>query len=137
VRVNFCLRCPYTPLGLAGHYDPAGLLRACARCDGELPVSTNYYPRKAHTRRQQCVVAPNILGMAEPSVARFATVGLVSYGTIPGEPPSAQGSAPTASRHARKAIADGYVGFTPPDDRGEALAAIFESPGPWSEEPAQ
>jgi hypothetical protein len=136
MRVKLCSRCSYTPLDLAGHYDPAGLLHVCTKCAGEQAVSTNYYPRKAH-RRQQCVIAPNILGMAQPSVARFATEGLVLYGTTPGEPHFVQRSAPTASRHARKAIADGYGDFTPPDDRGEALAAIFGSSGFWSEEPAQ
>jgi hypothetical protein len=136
MRVKLCSRCPYSPLDLAGYYDPAGLLHVCAKCDGEQAVSINYYPRRAH-RRQQRVTAHNIPGMARPRVARFATEGLVSYRTIPGEPPSAQRSAPTASRHARKLIADGYVDFTPPDDRAEALATIFGSPELWSEEPIQ
>jgi hypothetical protein len=119
MRVKLCSRCPYTPRDLAGHYDPEGVLHVCAKCDGEQGASTNYCPHKAH-RRQQCVTAPNILGTAQPSVARSATENLASYGTTAAEPPSVQGSALTASRHARKATADGYVDFTPPDsDRGD------------------
>jgi hypothetical protein len=136
MRVKLCSRCPYIPRDLAGHYDPEGVLHACAKCDGEQGASTNYYPRKAH-RRQQCVTTPNILGPAQPHVARFATESLASYGTTPGEPPSVPRSALTASRHARKATADGYVDFTPPDGRDEAPAAILRSSGFWSKEPAQ
>jgi hypothetical protein len=120
---------------LAGHYDPEAVLHVCAKCDGEQGATINYYPRKAH-RRQQCVTAPNILGMAQPRVAQFATEGLASYGTTPGEPPFVQESALTASRHARKAISDGCVDLTPPDDRDEALAAFFRSSG-LCKEPAQ
>jgi hypothetical protein len=126
----------YTPLDLAGHYDRAGLLHVCAKCGGEQAVSTNYYPHNAH-RRQQCVAAPNIPGMTQPSVARFATEGLVSYAITPGEPHYVQKSAPTDSRHARKVIANGYADFTPPNDRGEALASTLGSSGFWSEDPAQ
>jgi hypothetical protein len=136
MRVKLCSRCPYIPRDLAGHYDPEGVLYACAKCDGEQGASTNYYPSKAY-RRQQCVTTPNILGTARPHVARFATEGLASYGTTPGEPPSVPRSALTASRHARKATADGYVDFTPPDGRDEAPAAILRSSGFWSKEPAQ
>jgi hypothetical protein len=136
MRVKLCSRCPYTSRDLGCHYDPKGVLHVCATCDGKQGASTDYHPRNAH-RRQQCVAAPNILGIAQPNVARFATEGLLSYGTIPGEPRSARRSAPSTSRHARKAIADGYVDFTPPDDRGEALAAILGSPGLSSEEPAR
>ena len=133
MRVKLCSRCPYIPRDLAGHYDPEGVLHACAKCDGEQGASTNYYPRKAH-RRQQCVTTPNILGTAQPHVARFATEGLASYGTTPGGPPSVPRSALTASRHARKATVDGWVDFTPPDNgRGETRAVIFRSSGFRSE----
>jgi hypothetical protein len=136
MRAKLCSRCPYTPRDLAGHYDPEGALHVCARCDGEQEASTNCYPRKA-PRRQQCAIAPNIPGMAQPSVARSATEGLASYGTTPGEPHFVQRSALTASRHARTTIADGYIDLTPPDDRGQAHATIFLSSEFWSKEPAQ
>jgi hypothetical protein len=135
MRVRICPRCPYTPRDLAGHYDPEGVLHVCAKCDGE-GASTNYDPRKAH-RRQQCVTAPDILGMAQASGARFATDSLASYGTTPSEPRFVQGGALTASRHARKASVNGCVDFTPPDGRGEALAAIFRSSGFWSKGPTR
>ena len=35
MRVKVCSRCPYTPRDLADHYDPDGILHACAKCDGE------------------------------------------------------------------------------------------------------
>jgi hypothetical protein len=137
MRVKLCSRCPYTPRDLAGHYDPEGVLHVCAKCDVEQAASTNYRPRKPH-RRQQCVTAPNIPGMTQPSVARSATDDLASYGTTPGEPPSVQRSALTASRHARKATADGYVDFTLPDDGcSETSAATFRTSGFRSKEPAQ
>jgi len=63
MRVNLCARCPYTPRDLAGHYDPAGVLHVCAKCDGERETSNNHYPRMAH-RRQKCVTVPNIFGTA-------------------------------------------------------------------------
>jgi hypothetical protein len=75
--------------------------------------------------------------MAQPSVAQFAAENLASYGTTPGEPHFVQGGALTASRHARKATVDGYVDFTPPDDRGEPLLEVRRSSGFWSKEPAQ
>jgi hypothetical protein len=136
MRVKVCSRCPYTPRDLAGHYDPDGILHLCAKCDGEQGASTSHHPRKIH-RRQQCETFPNIPGTAQPRVAQFATEDLASYGTTPGEPPSAQRSALTASRHARRMTANGYVDFTPPDDRNEALAALFRSSGFWSTEPEQ
>lgn len=136
MRVKLCSRCPYAAQDLGDHYDPEGVLHVCAKCDGENSASTNHYPRKAH-RRQQCLTATNISGTAQPSVARFATDGSASYGTTPGEPHFVQGSALTASRHARKTTSDGYVDLTPPDDRGEPLAAILRSSGFRSKEPAQ
>jgi hypothetical protein len=136
MRVKLCSRCPYAPRDLAGHYDPEAAIHVCAKCDGAETASTNCYPRKAD-RRQQCVAPPNISGMVQPSVAQSATERSVSYGTIPGEPHFARGSAPTVSKHARKATADGCVDFTPPDDRDEPLAAILRSSGFWSKEPAQ
>jgi hypothetical protein len=137
MRVKLCSRCPYTPRDLAGHYDPEGVLHVCAKCDGEQGASTNYCPHKAH-RRQRCVTAPNIPVTAQSSVARSATENLASYGTTPAEPLSVQRSAPTVSRRARKATADGYAGFTPPDNGcGDILAAIFRSSGFRSKEPTQ
>jgi len=136
MRVKVCSRCPYTPRDLAGYYDPDGILHLCAKCDGKQGASTNHHPRKIH-RSQQCETFPNIPGTAQPSVAQFATEDLASYGTTPGEPPSAQRSALTASRHARRETANGYIDFTPPDDCNEALAALFQRSGFWSKEPEQ
>jgi hypothetical protein len=124
MRVKLCAQCPYTPRDLAGHYDPKGLLHACAKCDGQQGASTNHYPRKAH-RRQECTTVRNIFVTAQPSVARSVTEGLVSSGTIPGELPSVQRSVPIASGLAARTTADGCAGFTPPDSgRGERHAAI-------------
>jgi hypothetical protein len=124
MRVKLCERCPYTPRDLAGHYDPNGLLHACAKCDGQQGASTNHYPRKAH-RRQQCTTVPNIFVTAQPSVARSVTEGLVLSGTIPGEPLSVQRSAPIASGLAGRATTNGYADFMPPDSgRSERHAAI-------------
>jgi hypothetical protein len=136
MRVKLCSRCPYTPRDLAGHYDPEGVIHVCAKCDGAETANTNRYPRKAD-RRQQCAIPPNIPGMAQPSVAQFATESLASYDTTPGEPRFVRRNALTASRRARKATADGYADFTPPDDHNEALAALFQSAGFGSKEPAQ
>jgi hypothetical protein len=134
MRVRLCSRCPYAPRDLAGHYDPEGVLHVCAKCDGERGASTNYYPRKVH-RRQRCPTTTNILGITKPGIARFATDGLASYGITHGEPRFVQRSALTASRHARKATADGYVDLTPPD--GEEGAASILISGFWSKEPVQ
>jgi hypothetical protein len=115
MRVKLCLRCPYAPRDLAGHYDPEGILHACAKCDGQ-EASTNHYPRKAQ-RRQQCATVPNIFVTAQPGVAQSVTESLASSGTTAGKPRSVQRSALTASRHASRATADGYVGFRPPENR--------------------
>jgi hypothetical protein len=124
MRVKLCARCPYTPRDLAGHYDPKGLLHACAKCDGQQGASTNHYPRKAH-RRQECTTVPNIFVTAQPSVAQSVTEGLVSSGTTPGELPSVPRNAPIASRPAGRATADGCADFTPPDSgRSEHHPAI-------------
>jgi hypothetical protein len=136
MRVKLCSRCPYTPRDLAGHYDPEAAVHVCAKCDRAERASTNCYPRKAD-RRQQCVAPPNIPGMAQPGVAQSATESLALYGTTPGELHFARRSALNASRHARKATVDGYVDFTPPDDRAEPLAAILRSSGFWNKEPAE
>jgi hypothetical protein len=113
-----CSQRPYTPGDLAGLYD----LRA--KCDGGQRVSINYHPYKAQ-RRQQCVTTSNISGMVQQSVARSATEGLASYGGTPAKPRSARRNALTASRHARKVTADGYFGFTPPENGcGETPTAI-------------
>jgi hypothetical protein len=137
MRVKLCSRCPYTPRDLAGHYDPEGIIHVCAKCDREREPSTNHYPRNVH-RRQKCATVPNIPGTEQPSVARSATESLASYGTTAAEPPSVQRNALTASRHARKVIADGCVGFTPPDNgSGKTPAAISRSSEFRSKEPAQ
>jgi hypothetical protein len=115
MRVKLCARCPYTPQDLTGHYDPEAALHVCAKCDGEQGMLTNHYPREAHRRRKWATI-PNILGTAQQSVARSATESLVSSGTTPGELPSVQRSAPTASRPARRVTAGGYADFTPPDN---------------------
>jgi hypothetical protein len=123
MRVKLCSRCPYTPRDLAGHYDPQGDLHVCAKCDAEQGASTDYRPHKTH-RRQRCVTAPKIPGMAQPCVARSATDNLASSGTIRAEPPSVQRSALSASGHVCKTTAVGYVDFTPLDNsRGEDRAA--------------
>jgi hypothetical protein len=114
MRVKLCARCPYTPQDLAGHYDPEAALHACAKCDVEKAMLTNHYPREAH-RRRKCATVPNIYGMAQPSAAPSVTESLVSSGITPGELPSVQRSAPIASRPARRATADGYAHFEPPD----------------------
>jgi hypothetical protein len=89
-----------------------GALHGCAKCDGR-EASTSHYPRKAQ-RRQQCATVPNIFALAQPSVALSATASLASSGTTPGEPPSQRNALP-ASKHARRTIADGYLGFKPSD----------------------
>jgi hypothetical protein len=114
MRVKLCARCPYTPQDLTGHYDPEAALHACAKCDGEQGMLTNHYPREAY-RRRKCATVRNILGMTQRSAALSVTESLVSSATTPGELPSVQGSARIASRHARRATADGYCGVTPPD----------------------
>jgi hypothetical protein len=129
MRVKLCSRCPYMPRNLAGHYDSEGVLHACAKCDSrQNEASTNHYPRKAQ-RRQKCATTPNILGTAQPSVARSATESLASSGTTPGEPHSVQRSALTVSRHARTATANGYVDFKPPEN------GCSETPGATSHMP--
>src|SRR6266404_2466396 len=90
-----------------------GALHACAKYDGQ-EASTSHYPRKAQ-RRQQCATGPNLFLTAQPSVARSVKASLASSGTTPGELPSVQRSALPVSRHARKMIADGYLGFKPSD----------------------
>jgi hypothetical protein len=109
MRVKLCARCPYTPRDLARHYDPEGILHLCAHCDGEQKASTNEYPRKAD-RRQRCATIPNIPVTAQPSVARSVKANSASSGTIPGGPPSVQGSALTASGPVGNVTADGYAG---------------------------
>ena len=114
MRVKLCSRCPYIPRDLAGHYDPEGVLYACAKCDGEQGASTNYYPRKLH-RRQQWPATTNIRGITKPSIARFATEGLASYGTTAVEQLFVQRSVLIASRHVKTATVDGCVDCTPPE----------------------
>lgn len=124
MRVKLCARCPYGPRDLADHYDPEAAAHLCASCDGEQEASINHYPRKAY-RRGECATAPNVFGSAQQSVARSATKGLASSGTIPGEPPSVQRSALIASRPAGKATADGYVDFKRPDNGCSEHHAAF------------
>jgi hypothetical protein len=115
MRVKLCARCPYTPQDLTGHYDPEAALHLCTKCDGEQGMVTNHYPREAHRRRKWATV-PNIFGMAQRSAAPSVTESLVSSGITAGELPSVQRSAPIASRPARRATADGYADFEPPDN---------------------
>ena len=129
MRVKLCARCPYTPQDLTGHYDPEAALHACAKCDGEQGGITHHYPRKAY-RRRTCSTAPNIFGMAQRSAAPSVTEGLVSSGTTPGELPSVQRSALSASGPARRATADGCADFTLPDkNRSENHAEISRRSG--------
>src|SRR3981189_3134389 len=109
-----CARRAYTPKHLAAHYDPEPALHASGKCEVEQGMLPNHYRREAH-RRGQCAIVLNICGMTQPSAAPSVTESLVSSGTTPGELPSVQRSAPIASRPARRATADGYVGFEPPD----------------------
>jgi hypothetical protein len=115
MRVKLCARCPYTPRDLAGHYDPEAALHVCAKCDGEQGMLTNHYPREAH-RRRKCATVPNVFGTTQRSVAPYVTESLVSSGTTPGELPSVQRNALIASGPARRATADGYADFKPPDN---------------------
>jgi hypothetical protein len=94
MRVKLCSRCPYTPRDLVGHYDPEGVLHACATCDGQ-GANTTPDLRKARSK-QQCVTVPSIPVTAQPGAARSATENLASYAATPGEPPSARRGAPTA-----------------------------------------
>jgi hypothetical protein len=103
------------PQDLASHYDPEAVLHVCAKCDVEQGTLTNHYPREAY-RRRQCTTISNVFEPAQPSIARSVTETLVLSGTTPGELPYVQRSASSASRPARTATADGYAGFTPPDD---------------------
>ena len=114
MRVKLCARCPYAPRDLAGHYDPEAALHVCAKCDSEQGVTTNHYPRETY-RRRKCATIPNIFGTTQRSAAPSATESLVSSGTTPGELPSVQRNALIASRPARRATADGYADFEPPD----------------------
>jgi hypothetical protein len=114
MRVKLCVRCPYAPRDLAGHYDPEATLHVCAKCDGEQGRLPNHYPREAH-RRQKCSIAPNIFAMTQRSGAPSATENLASSGTTAGELPSVQGSALIASRPARRVTADGCADFKPAD----------------------
>src|ERR1700704_3369013 len=114
MRVKLCARCPYTPRDLAAHYDPEAALHVCAKCDSEQGMFTNHYPHEAY-RRRKCATVPNIFGTTQRSDAPSVKENLVSSGTTPGELPSVQRSAPIASRPARRATADGYGDFKPPD----------------------
>ena len=114
MRVKLCARCPYTPRDLAGHYDPEAVLHVCAKCDGEQGLTTNHYPRETY-RRRKCATIPNIFGTTQRSAAPSVTESLVSSGTTLATLPSVQGSAQIASRPARRATADGYADFEPPD----------------------
>jgi hypothetical protein len=116
MKVKLCARCPYKPRDLTGHYDPEAALHACAKCDGEqrVPMRTRPYPREAR-RRRKCSTVPKIFGLTQRSDAPSVTESLVSSATTPGEPPSVQRNALIASRPARRATADGYCDFKPPD----------------------
>ena len=138
MRVKLCMRCPYTPLDLAGHYDPDSEIHACARCDGQQDASTNRYPREPY-RGPKCATVPNIRGTSPPSVALSATESSVSSGTTPGEPPSVQRSVLAASRPVRRVTADGCFDLIPQPDLGcdERHATMSRSSGFRTKEVAQ
>jgi hypothetical protein len=120
MRVKLCSRCPYTPRDLAGHYDPEGILHACAMCDSrQNEASANHPPRKAQ-RRQKCATVSNILPTAQPSVARSVTENLGLSGTTPGAPHFAQGSALNISRPVGTPTKNGYADFETPPDNGRS-----------------
>ena len=136
MRVKLCARCPYTPRDLAGHYDPEAALHVCAKCDGEQGTLTNHYPREAY-RRRTCPTVPNILGTTQRSAAPSVTESSVSSGITPGELLSVQRSALSALRPARRATADGYADFNPPDDScSDNQAEISHRSGSRSKEAA-
>jgi hypothetical protein len=95
-------------------YNSTSRTSRVAKCDGEQGGLTEYYSRQAH-RRQKCSTVPNTFGMAQRSVAPSVTESLVSSATTPGELPSVQRRALIGSRPARRATADGYCDFKPPD----------------------
>jgi hypothetical protein len=138
MRVKLCSRCPYTPRDLAGHYDPEGVLHACATCDGRHnEASADRSPRK---RRQKCRIVSNILPTAQPSVARSVTENLALSGTTPGAPHFAPGNALLSSGPVGKPTRNGYTDFeTPPDNGcgGEHHAAISRHSGFRSKETVQ
>jgi hypothetical protein len=137
MRVKLCATCPYTPRDLASHYDPEAAFHVCARCDGKQGMLTNHYPRQTH-RRRKCASVPNIFGAMQRSAAPSATESLVSSGTTPGELPSVQRNALIASRPARRATADGYADFEPPDHScSENHAEITHRSGFRNKEAAQ
>jgi hypothetical protein len=117
MRVKLCTRCPYLPCDLTGHYDPESALHLCAKCDDQREATAKHYPRKAYWR-QKCATFPNIVGIAQRSVARSVTESSVLSGTTPGEPPSVQRNAPIASKPDRTVTADGCIGFRPLPDNG-------------------
>jgi hypothetical protein len=45
MRVKLCLRCPYTPRDLAGHYDPDGILPRRATARRRAAITTHARPR--------------------------------------------------------------------------------------------
>jgi hypothetical protein len=102
------------------------VLHLCAKCDGELTASANYYPRETH-RRQECATVFNIDATAPPSVARSVRDNLGSSDTTAGEPPSAPRSAPTDSRLVERTTADFCLVFRPPNDACGYPAPISRS----------
>jgi hypothetical protein len=137
MRVKLCGRCPYLPCDLTGHYDPESALHLCAKCDDEREASTKSYPRKTYWR-QKCAIFPNIVGMAQRSVARSVTESLVLSGTTPGEPPSVQRSALTNSGSVERETEDDYPSSEPPDNACSARRAAFsQSAGLRNKEVAQ
>jgi hypothetical protein len=116
MKVKLCARCPYMPRDLTVHYDPEATLHVCAKCDGEQGAPTRHFPRQVY-RRRECPTVPNTFTMAPRSAAPSATESSVSSGTIAGELPSAQRSALITSGPARRPTADGYAGFTPPEQQ--------------------
>jgi hypothetical protein len=140
MRVKLCSRCPYTPRDLAGHYDPDGVLHACATCDGrQSEASADHPPRKAQ-RRQKCATVSNFLPTAQPSVARSVTENSALSGTTPGAPHYVQGNALNSSRSVGMPTRIGYAGFETPPDNGcssEHHAAISGRSGFRNKETVQ
>src|SRR5262245_22723628 len=79
MRVKLCIRCPYKPRDLAGHYDPNAVLYACAKCDANFDSQDL---SEAH-RRQQWSTIPPTISMIPRGAAPFATDDLVSSATTP------------------------------------------------------
>jgi hypothetical protein len=98
----------------------ASLRKTRRRAKGD----TNHCPRKTD-RRQKCAAILNIVGTAQPRVARSVRESSASSDTTPGELPSVRRSARTGSRPVERTTADFYPVFGQRSgDRGENRGAI-------------